>query len=68
MSPPRLPSLKKLEKLTQDQFDECSRYFPIFNEVTFEYLLSKDHSYREKGVSILHDVLAENEADNKKGS
>lgn len=35
LSPRELPSLKKLEKLTPEQFDECNRYFPIFNEITF---------------------------------
>ena len=46
LSPRELPSLKKLEKLTPEQFDESNKYFPIFNEVTFEYILSRDHGYR----------------------
>jgi hypothetical protein len=41
-----LPAVTKLQKLTPQQFDECSRYFPVFNEITFEYLYSKDHLMR----------------------
>jgi hypothetical protein len=58
----QLPSIKKVEKLTPDQASECSRHFPIFNEITFEYLLSKDHTFREKGISIINNVLEETDA------
>ena len=56
-NPHSLPSVTKLQKLTPQQFDECSKYFPVFNEITFEYLCSKDHLMREKGIEIINEAL-----------
>ena len=52
-----MPSIKKVERLTPEQHSECSKYFPIFNEVTFEYLFSREHNFREKGVGIVNEVM-----------
>lgn len=56
-NPHALPSVTKLQKLTPQQFDECSKYFPVFNEITFEYLCSRDHLMREKGIEIVNEAL-----------
>jgi hypothetical protein len=63
-----LPTVKKLEKLTPQQFDECSRYFPIYNEITFEHLLSREHTYREKGIEIINETLTNTDNGDKKGA
>lgn len=41
---------KKLDRLSHEAMEECQRFFHIFNEVTFEYIFSKDHIYRERGL------------------
>ena len=66
LSPRQLPSLKKLERLTADQADECNRYFPVFNEVVFEHILSKDHMHREKGIQMINGVLNDFNSGSKK--
>ena len=65
-NPHSLPSVTKLQKLTPQQYDECSKYFPVFNEITFEYLCSKDHLMREKGIEIINEALVNWEGLDKK--
>jgi hypothetical protein len=66
--PRPMPVVRKVEKLTPDQLSECSRYFSIFNEVTFEYLLSKDHLNREKGVAMLNGVMNDSDLGDRKSA